>query len=136
MAQNVESKIKYLLDLKQLVVSSTSTWESALQTKRSITQGWAVMLFTVITIIFLPLSFMSSIFGINNKDFGSADIMTLKEQLSLTFLISGLVVLGFLVIAFSRLLNLFIWMRNVLRFVGIYLARATGLYWSWKLLSR
>jgi Mg2+ and Co2+ transporter CorA len=28
------------------------------------------MMFTLVTVIFLPLSFMSSIFGMNNKEFG------------------------------------------------------------------
>jgi Mg2+ and Co2+ transporter CorA len=46
-------------------------------------QGRTVMLFTIITIIFLPLSFMSSLFGMNASDFQNADgsnSMSIRDQ--------------------------------------------------------
>ncbi|KAH8755439.1 hypothetical protein F5882DRAFT_482176 [Hyaloscypha sp. PMI_1271] len=42
-------------------------------TYQAVRQGWSIMLFTIVTIIFLPLSFFSSLFGMNAKEFVSGD---------------------------------------------------------------
>ena len=45
----------------------------------SINQGRTIMLFTIVTICFLPLSFFAGIFGMNNQEMtGSA--MSISEQ--------------------------------------------------------
>lgn len=52
----------------------------------SFEQSRSIMVFTVVTIIFLPLSFMSSVFGMNAKEFSSPDggnSMSLKDQFKL-----------------------------------------------------
>lgn len=41
------------------------------------------MVFTIFTIIFLPLSFISSVFGMNNVEFGDGTTITLQDQFRL-----------------------------------------------------
>ncbi|KAF2681263.1 hypothetical protein K458DRAFT_372123 [Lentithecium fluviatile CBS 122367] len=57
-AENVRNTLLNLLDLK-------SKTASLLEARSSTKQGRAVMLFTIVTIIFLPLSFFTSYFGQN-----------------------------------------------------------------------
>ncbi|KAK4163999.1 hypothetical protein QBC43DRAFT_318533 [Cladorrhinum sp. PSN259] len=131
MAEDAESKVRDLISLKQQHTSDRQTREAAVQGIRTLGQERAVMMFTVITIIFLPLSFMSSIFGMNNIDFGSADVMTLKEQLRLMFPISLLMVFVFLVVAFSGLVRYFIWLWSLFTYVVVWLVHKTRIYRLW-----
>jgi hypothetical protein len=51
--------------------------------EEGVKQNRTVMLFTIVTIIFLPLSFMSSLFGMNASDFQNTDgsnSMSLRDQ--------------------------------------------------------
>lgn len=76
-------QLNHLLSLKQ---QQASIIEAKLALKRadeSVTQGRSVMLFTIVTIIFLPLSFMTSVFGMNSAEFegpNGANSMSLKHQ--------------------------------------------------------
>jgi Mg2+ and Co2+ transporter CorA len=52
----------------------------------SFQQNRSIMVFTIVTIVFLPLSFMSSVFGMNASDFDGPDggnRMSLKAQFKL-----------------------------------------------------
>ncbi|KXH38076.1 hypothetical protein CSIM01_04566 [Colletotrichum simmondsii] len=72
-AERTQKMVLELLDLKQKVASLKETRET---TK----QGRAVMLFTIVTIIFLPLSFFTSYFGQNVVEFtGDASNPTANE---------------------------------------------------------
>ncbi|KAK1723885.1 uncharacterized protein BDZ83DRAFT_371670 [Colletotrichum acutatum] len=57
------------------------------------------MIFTIVTIIFLPLSFMSSVFGMNNRDIGDTN-MSFGDQASWMFPISASVIFISIVFAF------------------------------------
>jgi Mg2+ and Co2+ transporter CorA len=62
-------QLENLFSLKQQAsITSTIDAKAALaRADESVRQGRAIMMFTVITIIFLPLSFMPSIFGMNAR---------------------------------------------------------------------
>jgi hypothetical protein len=59
------------------------------------------MLFTVIAIVFLPLSFCTSLFGMNSKEFSDGSTLTLKQQFSYMFPISAAIVIISFTMAFS-----------------------------------
>ncbi|EGO56225.1 hypothetical protein NEUTE1DRAFT_43839, partial [Neurospora tetrasperma FGSC 2508] len=72
--------INDLVNLKQQHASLIKAQESMRQADESTSQGRAVMMFTVVTIIFVPLSFISSIFGMNNIEFSGENPMSLEQQ--------------------------------------------------------
>jgi Mg2+ and Co2+ transporter CorA len=74
------SQINDILTLKQQQASVVQAWESVKQGDETVRQGRSIMFFTVFTILFLPLSFMTSVFGMNNSDFGN-DKLTLREEM-------------------------------------------------------
>lgn len=96
-------QVNDLLSFKQQQASVVQAWESVRQAEESVSQGRAVMMFTIVTIVFvcfplphanrmvfantllpqLPLSFISSIFGMNNKEFTDEGPMTLRYELKL-----------------------------------------------------
>ena len=89
----------------------------------SIHQGRSIMLFTIVTIFFLPLSFFTSIFGMNNKEW-EASPMSIHQQFrfmcKLAFslihlvvpkLIPSIVPVSFAVIIVSLLLAFSVWTR-------------------------
>ncbi|KAK1856084.1 ankyrin repeat protein [Colletotrichum chrysophilum] len=78
-AESTAQGIKDLLDLKQQQASILQAWQSVKQADETVRQGRSIMIFTIVTIIFLPLSFMSSVFGMNNSTIGS-DKMTFGDQ--------------------------------------------------------
>jgi hypothetical protein len=78
--------LKALLDLKQQQASIIEAKYALKRADESVKQGRSIMLFTIITIIFLPLSFMSSVFGMNASEFSSpngGNSMSLVHQFKL-----------------------------------------------------
>ncbi|TGO63023.1 hypothetical protein BOTNAR_0106g00190 [Botryotinia narcissicola] len=69
-AREIAEQLRDLLTLKQQqqasIIEATASLDRA---DESVHQGRSIMIFTVITIIFLPLSFMSSVFGMNAVEF-------------------------------------------------------------------
>lgn len=76
------------------------TWQAVNQANETIKQGRSIMMFTLVTIVFvryfgaphividadlwqLPLSFMSSIFGMNNKEFSGDDTWAIGDEIKL-----------------------------------------------------
>jgi len=53
--------------------SSEQADASASLAYESVKQGWSIMIFTIVTIIFLPLSFFTGLFGMNAKELLAAD---------------------------------------------------------------
>ncbi|KAK0641789.1 hypothetical protein B0T16DRAFT_220794 [Cercophora newfieldiana] len=88
---------KMLLDLLDLKQKAASLDEARSSTK----QGQAVMLFTIITIIFLPLSFFSSYFGQNVSDItGDEKNPTEAQQWKIGGPVSAAVIVLALLIAY------------------------------------
>lgn len=94
-----DEQLDHLLNLKQQQASVFQTWQSTKQAEETMRQGRAIIIFTVMTIIFvsilmipvirppltarkqLPLGFIASIFGMNNKQISGNDMpMTLMSQ--------------------------------------------------------
>lgn len=80
-------KVHELLSLKQQqasVVQQEASVAQARQASRqaeaSVRQGRSIMVFTIITIVFLPLSFIASVFGMNNVEFGTSTTISLVEE--------------------------------------------------------
>ena len=78
-----EGQVNELLSLKQQQASVVQAYESVRQAEETVRQGRAIMVFTIFTIIFLPLSFMSSVFSMNNVEFGDGTTFTLQGQFQL-----------------------------------------------------
>ncbi|KAL2071212.1 hypothetical protein VTL71DRAFT_12447 [Oculimacula yallundae] len=111
----VSDQLKDLLSLKQQQASIIEAKYALKRADESVTQGRSIMLFTIVTIIFLPLSFMSSVFGMNAKDFADKDgnpDMSLSQILKLLFPIS----LGVIIISLTLAFGTFI--RSLLYFLG------------------
>ncbi|KAH0435729.1 hypothetical protein CcaCcLH18_04683 [Colletotrichum camelliae] len=93
-AERAHKMVLELLDLEQ---KAASLGEARITTK----QGQAVMLFTVITVIFLPLSFFVSYFGQNVSELtGDAQNPTSGQVWKIAAPISVVVILGSLAVAF------------------------------------
>ncbi|RDA83237.1 hypothetical protein CP532_5799 [Ophiocordyceps camponoti-leonardi (nom. inval.)] len=88
-------------------------------------QGRSIMVFTVFTIIFLPLSFFATVFGMNNVEMTKGP-MPLADQLKYMIAVSGAVILVSLAFAFSALtrtaiaVGFKVLVRHVVHRLGIY----------------
>ncbi|PVH89197.1 hypothetical protein DL98DRAFT_97495 [Cadophora sp. DSE1049] len=111
----VSDQLKDLLDLKQQQASIIEAKYALKRADESVSQGRSIMLFTIVTIVFLPLSFMSSVFGMNAKDFADAKgdpNMSLRHIFKLLFPISVGVIIISLALAFSTFI------RSLFYFIG------------------
>ncbi|KAK4103317.1 hypothetical protein N658DRAFT_308880 [Parathielavia hyrcaniae] len=109
---DAETTHKMLLDLLDLKQKAASLHEARSSTK----QGRAVMLFTIVTIIFLPLSFFSSYFGQNvseitgdDKNPRSADLWKIGGPLSVAVIVFALLIAYYISNPGSRL---WVWKRK------------------------
>ncbi|KAJ4419796.1 hypothetical protein N0V82_004731 [Gnomoniopsis sp. IMI 355080] len=75
------TQLDYLISLKQQQVTVVQAWQSMKQGEDNQRQNITLLVFTVVTVVFLPMSFISSVFGMNNKEIaGTSAPMTLAEQ--------------------------------------------------------
>ncbi|KAL2284203.1 hypothetical protein FJTKL_09172 [Diaporthe vaccinii] len=110
-AESTSTSLDHLLNLKQQQASVFQTWQSTKQAEETMRQGEAIIIFTVMTIIFLPLGFIASIFGMNNKQISGDEMpMTLRSQFNYMFPISTGIICFALVIAFSDYVRTVIWL--------------------------
>lgn len=82
-AADISSNLTNLLDLKQKHANAFEARFARDQAAGTARQGQTIMVFTLVTIIFLPMSFMAAFFTINIKEFPRAADGT--EQLSLGY---------------------------------------------------
>ncbi|KAK4211780.1 hypothetical protein QBC37DRAFT_289499, partial [Rhypophila decipiens] len=61
-AEDVSARLEKQLALEQQQASAFNDWQNAKRVEKAADQGRAVMMFTSVTIVFLPLSFMTSLF--------------------------------------------------------------------------
>ncbi|CAM1504717.1 Fc.00g023080.m01.CDS01 [Cosmosporella sp. VM-42] len=108
MRSDAEHTHKMLLDLLDLKQKAASLAEVRSSTK----QGRAVMLFTIFTVIFLPLSFFSSYFGQNvseisgdDKNPTSGDLWKIGGPISVAVILCALLVAYYISNPESRLWN-------------------------------
>ncbi|KAJ8112007.1 hypothetical protein ONZ43_g5490 [Nemania bipapillata] len=107
-AKKTAEDVLHLLEMKQQQASVFQAWQAMKQSDETIKQGQSIMTFTLVTIVFLPLSFLSSVFGMNNKEFGSGS-WNISRQIIYIFSISAGVVFFSLLLAFSSWIRAFIW---------------------------
>lgn len=76
---------------------------SRLQTELASSQNLSVMIFTIFTVLFLPLSFFTSLFGMNTKEWGGEDdnFMSLGVIGAISLPASAALIIGTLLAAFS-----------------------------------
>ncbi|KAI1630774.1 hypothetical protein F4809DRAFT_659399 [Biscogniauxia mediterranea] len=127
-ATSTAESVKDLLELKQQQAGVVQAWQSVKQSEETIKQGRSIMMFTLVTIVFLPLSFLSSIFGMNNVEF-SDNLWTIKDQLRLMFPISAGVIFLSLLFAFSGWTRAWIWYAYT--WAGTTALVRTGAYDLW-----
>ncbi|OJJ37960.1 hypothetical protein ASPWEDRAFT_472784 [Aspergillus wentii DTO 134E9] len=68
-ADMVQNSINTLLDLRQKQASIKEAEFGRLQANDTVRQSNTIMVFTIVTIIFLPLSFLSSLFALDVSSF-------------------------------------------------------------------
>ena len=108
-AQAAQKAFKELLDMKQKQANIVEAHLAREQTEVAADQSRSVMIFTIFTIIFLPLSFFASVFGINSREWSSADpedrntsLPTLHEIFTYMGAISLAVIVVALMVAFNK----------------------------------
>jgi hypothetical protein len=94
------SQLKDLLTLKQQQAGVIEAREAVKQATETLKQGRSIMLFTVVTIVFLPLGFCATVFGMNTAEFNDGHL-TLHEEFYYMFPISIAIILTSFLLAFS-----------------------------------
>ncbi|KAJ0107246.1 hypothetical protein J7T55_007616 [Diaporthe amygdali] len=80
-ADGISASLDYLISLKQQQVTVVQAWQSMKEAEDTRKQNVTLLVFTVVTVVFLPMSFISSVFGMNNKEIAGRDSpMTLADQ--------------------------------------------------------
>jgi hypothetical protein len=100
-ANTKSEQLKDLLTLKQQQAGVIEAREAVKQAQLTLKQGQSIMVFTIVTIIFLPLSFFASLFGMNAAEINSSQI-PLATELRLMFAVSAGIILVSCLFAFSR----------------------------------
>ena len=77
-AEGIYTSLTHLLDLKQKHSNALEARFARVQTVIATRQGQAIIVFTTVTIIFLPMSFVAAFFAINFHDWGD-------EQLTIAY---------------------------------------------------
>lgn len=95
-AQTAQGAFKELLDMKQKQANIVEAHLAREQTEVAANQSRSVMIFTIFTIIFLPLSFFASIFGINAREWSG---VSTNWSLHSIFLYMGSISVGVIIIA-------------------------------------
>ncbi|KAI5919149.1 hypothetical protein F4810DRAFT_517492 [Camillea tinctor] len=100
-AECTSKALKDLLTLKQQQAGVIEAREAVKSASETVRQGQSIMLFTSVTIIFLPLSFCASLFGMNAVELNDGSL-TLAQEFTYMFPISiGVIIISF-VLAFSQ----------------------------------
>ncbi|KAK7744941.1 hypothetical protein SLS53_003174 [Cytospora paraplurivora] len=148
-AESTAHNVTELLSLKQQQASVVQTYESTRQGEETVRQGKAIMVFTVVTIIFLPLSFMSSLFGMNAVELTGKDPspsasdtsgplpveiipfwpITFKRQILIMFTVSFGAVVAIIIPAFSPFIRALI--SSIMEISIAKIIKWTGMYRLW-----
>ena len=102
-AEAAQEAFEKLLDMKQKQANIVEAHLAREQTEVAAEQSRSVMIFTIFTIIFLPLSFFASVFGINAREWsGVSTNPSLHRILVYMGSISLAVIIIALLVAFNR----------------------------------
>ncbi|KAI9798830.1 MAG: hypothetical protein M1825_004953, partial [Sarcosagium campestre] len=101
-ANYVQQAYKDLLDMKQKEQSTDEARQARRQAETATRQSRSVMVFTVFTVIFLPLSFFTSLFGMNVREWtGQKSNLSARRIFTLMAFISFAVIFVALLVAFN-----------------------------------
>ncbi|KAJ5307553.1 hypothetical protein N7476_008209 [Penicillium atrosanguineum] len=101
-----QKAVETLLDLKQKQANVDEAKIARWQAEATQNQSRSVMVFTIFTVIFLPLSFFTSLFGINAREWsGESANLTLAEMLEIAAPASIAIIVLSLLLAFSERLR-------------------------------
>ncbi|KAJ0422730.1 hypothetical protein BJY00DRAFT_279339 [Aspergillus carlsbadensis] len=103
-ASQAHEALKHILDLKQKQANAEEAHFLSVQNIESSKQGQAIMTFTIVTIIFAPLSFLTSFFALQIVEFPP---LTLGFVLEILFPITVFVVVICVSLAFFSVLKEF-----------------------------
>jgi Mg2+ and Co2+ transporter CorA len=100
-AHSIREQLSYLLSLKQTTANLEEARGSRTMQKDTAEQGRTMMIFTVFTVVFLPLSFFTSLYGMNLREWtGEEKNISARSAGLLMGLISAFVIAFALVAAF------------------------------------
>jgi hypothetical protein len=91
-----------LLEMAQRQAQVDDVRWSRIQTELASSQNLSVMIFTIFTVIFLPLSFFTGLFGMNTSEWQDAAVPSLSFIGSIALPVSTFLIVGSLVAAFSE----------------------------------
>ena len=97
-----QKAFKELLDMKQKQANIVEAHLAREQTEVAAEQSRSVMIFTIFTIIFLPLSFFASVFGINSREWTGGNYPHLHTIFTYMGSISLAVIIIALLVAFNK----------------------------------
>lgn len=125
-AENSYNSVRDLLDLKQNYAISMQAADTA-------RQGRTLMVFTVVTVIFLPLSFLTAFFALDIRDFPHDP--NGNQDLPLSFVAKYIFGIGFVVALLSVLLalaweRLGLYVRQGRRKLWLFLHRKSQEHWG------
>jgi len=103
-------------------------WQSVKQSEEAVSQGRSIMMFTVVTIFFLPLSFMASVFGMNAFEFGQGQVKLIHE-FKYMLPISFVIIIPIFIVAFSTWIRALIWF--LYKYTVTLTLVKTGMYRNW-----
>ncbi|CAI7674542.1 unnamed protein product [Penicillium pancosmium] len=105
-SHTAQKAVETLLDLKQKQANVDEAKMARWQAEVTQNQSRSVMVFTIFTVIFLPLSFFTSLFGINAREWsGEATNLTLATMLEIAAPASFAIIGLSLLMAFSEKLR-------------------------------
>ncbi|KAI0185285.1 hypothetical protein EV127DRAFT_515449 [Xylaria flabelliformis] len=129
-ALRICQQLEGLLSLKQQQASIVEAKAALRRADETYKQGRAIMAFTLVTIFFLPLGFVATFFGMNNREINGADWLSLDEQIRYMFIVTVATVIIIVSVAFSA------WPRAAARLLVhvpfVWFGEHTGLYKYWK----
>ncbi|PVH76685.1 hypothetical protein DL98DRAFT_464692 [Cadophora sp. DSE1049] len=127
-AEHTEKALNELLGLKQQQASVVQARKSVQQTEETLRQGRSIMLFTIITIIFLPLSFGATVFGMNSHEFEGGK-WTFRREVTYMLPISVGIILTAFILAFSSFTRSLLFLFFSL--IWTWLVTSTRIYSLW-----
>ncbi|KAK1147005.1 hypothetical protein N8T08_002333 [Aspergillus melleus] len=105
-AYSAQKDAESLLDIKQEQANIDESRMARWQAEVTRDQSQSVMVFTIFTVIFLPLSFFTSLFGINVREWsGEETNLTMSQMLSIAGPTSFAIIIIALLMAFSERLR-------------------------------
>ena len=107
-ANQTYQSLQDLMDLKQRQANVSEARSARAQVEVSTRHGRSIMLFTVVTIIFLPMSFLASVFGMNSTQLNNGSNLSIGFILSIIFPISIVITVFALILAFFESLQNFL----------------------------